>query len=366
VVLGVAGACVLSDPKHCENSGDPCGDGMVCDPCTSSNVATNGCVALGAEVDEDLDAAGCQAASEATTNDDLTVGEESTSTTDNPETMTTTIDLDTTATAGMTDTTADTGPPPTCDEPDGTFEGACEDPRPFCVGGECVECSSGDPLTTCAVAPETVCDPDGACVVCSSEDFSACMGETPYCDTSTGTCVPCTEHAQCGTSACNLFTGACVAGLVVNVAAGQSLSDALVMVTPGGGGTIIVSQGTYDVPLVVTGSVTVAFLANGDDRPVWQRTSGSGSQLRTTGGATVLVDGFDFRLNPTSSDPVIRVDETDSRLWVDRSIIAQNAGAGLRADFDGLAMLRNCFVLGANNRAAVEALMGGDVSRALV
>jgi hypothetical protein len=273
---------------------------------------------------------------------------------------TTTIDLDTTVTEGMTETTATTGPPPTCDEPDGTFEGMCSGTAPFCVGGECVPCSPDEPLTACAQAPETVCDASGECVVCSAEDFSACMGETPYCDTSTSTCVPCTEHAQCGISACNLFTGACVAGPVVNIGAGQSLSDALGMVTPGGGGTIIVGQGTYDVSLVVNGSVTVAFLANGNDRPVWQRTTGAGApQLRATAGATVLVDGFDFRLNTAIADPAIRVDDTDSRLWVDRSIVAQNSGAGLLADFDGLAVLRNCFVLGANNRAAVEALMGG-------
>jgi hypothetical protein len=278
----------------------------------------------------------------------------------------TTSELDTTGSEGVTetlDTTETTGPLPACDEPDGTFGGACSAAAPFCVGGECVPCSQ-DPLTTCTVAPELVCDDSGACVMCSAEDTTACQGETPYCDPGTNACVPCTEHAQCGASACNLFTGACVGGMVVTVGAGQQFTTlaSAVASLAGSDGTMIVYAGTYDEAVTVAAG-TVAFLANPGDAPEWQRTLGLGApQLRVTSNATVLIDGINMLSNDSSVDPALRVD--GASLWLDRSRIAQNDGVAVRAEVSATVMLRNCFVSGTNNLPVLQGIMGSNITAA--
>jgi hypothetical protein len=65
-------------------------------------------------------------------------------------------------------------------------------------------------MASCAVdypdAP--VCDVGGECVECTGEDVSACPVEAPACVGNV--CVPCSEHAQCPDSACNMATGACM------------------------------------------------------------------------------------------------------------------------------------------------------------
>lgn len=262
--------------------------------------------------------------------------------------------LDTTVTEGATQTSA-TGPQSACDEEDGTFEVTCSGTTPFCVSGECVSCSTDEPLRTCPDA--MVCDRNGACVVCTSEDATACSGGTPVCDPDTNACVPCTEHAQCGMAACNLFTGECVQGMVVDVVPGAGALAAAVAAV-GNSGTIVVANGTYDEPVTVGRGATVAFLAAPTAAPQWWRSTGVGApQLRVTGGATVFVDGIDFRLNDGNVDPAIRIDAAGTRFWVDRATIAQNFGVGVRVEGAQL-MMRNGFVGGANNLAALDVVGG--------
>lgn len=278
--------------------------------------------------------------------DDTTLDVDGTTT---PTLESTTVDLDTTASEATTDETTTTGPPPACDEPDGMFGGDCPETSPFCVGGECVPCSTDDVLTMCAQAPQLVCDRSGACVVCSEENTDACEGETPTCDPETNTCAPCTEHAQCGPSACNLFTGACVAGPVITVGPGQQQPNLTSAVTAlgGAGGTILVYDGIYNESVTIGGGAVVAFLANAGDTPEWQRTMGAGGapQLRVTSASTVLLDGIDFRGNTSLVDPALRAD--GASLWVDRSAVAQNEGVAVRAESAATLVLRNCFLSGA-------------------
>jgi hypothetical protein len=276
--------------------------------------------------------------------DDTTLGVDDT-TTQPPET--TTVELDTTASEATTDESTTTGPPPACDEPDGTFGGDCPDTSPFCVSGECVPCSTDNALTVCTRAPELVCDPSGECVMCSEEETAACEGETPTCDPETHTCVPCTEHSQCGPSACNLFTGECVPGQVVTVGVGQQHSNLISAVTAlgAGGGTIIVYDGIYNETLTIGGGAIVAFLANQGDSPNWQRTLGPGApHLRVTAASTVFLDGIELRSNSSSVDPALRVD--GASLWVDRSVIAENQGVAVSAENAATLVLRNSFLGG--------------------
>jgi hypothetical protein len=266
---------------------------------------------------------------------------------------TTTIGLDTTATEGGTQTST-TGPAPACDEPDGTYLGMCPESSPFCVGGECMRCDNADELTRCDVAdgaPGDVCADDGRCVECTAEEHSFCDDTATVCDPETNTCVLCNAHEQCGMSACNLFEGRCVEGMVVNVVPGAgALQAAVTAVTAGGGGTIVLTDGTYDEAIVIGGGAVVAFLSAAGASPQWRHTMGTNApQLRVTGGATVLVDGIEFRLNGSGTDPAIRVDGVGARYWVDRSTIAQNFGVGVRAEGGAELMMRDCFMYGDSN-----------------
>jgi hypothetical protein len=262
----------------------------------------------------------------------------------------TTVDLDTTATEGM-ETSTGTGPPQPC-----MNDAECMDEaRPFCspVLQECVNCAElPDPVAECtSMNPALpVCD-DGVCVQCTAEMAGTCSGATPVCDDATNSCIACTEHAQCGESACNWFNGSCVAGPVVSVGEGDDLAGAVDGL--GGGGTIHLGEGNYDDAVTVGGGVVVAFLAEAGVTPVWQRSGGVGApQLRVTGGATVLMDGIELRNNPSAVDPALRVD--GAMLWVDRATIAQNSGVAVSAEVSAELVLRNCFVGGSTDLAALN------------
>lgn len=289
-----------------------------------------------------------------TSTNDETVTPTTMSSTDGPSS--TTIDPDTTA--GETNTDATTAPPPMCDAPDGTYGDPCPEDAPFCVGGMCNDCDDDAPETSCVKAegaPGSVCAPDGRCVVCTPEDAAVCQGATPICDPETSTCAPCTAHDQCDMgAACNLFTGQCVEGPVVDAVPGAG-SLAAAVASVGAGGTIIVADGTYDEMVTIGSGAIVAFIAAPAASPEWRRTSGVGApQLRVTGAATVLVDGIAFRLNDSTTDPALRIDGADSRAWLDRSSIAQNFGVGVRAEVSAELVMRNCFAGGANNIDALD------------
>lgn len=269
----------------------------------------------------------------------------------------TTIDPDTTGTDGGTETSSTTGVPVDCVEASGEFGAACPENAPFCVDGTCVGCTNpqADGCAETGAPGGDVCDDSGACVVCNEVDATACNEGTPACDPLTNLCVPCTEHSQCGMSACNLFEGTCVMGPVVTVGVGQPDLASAVGALGGGGGTILVNQDTYDEAVVVGGGAVIAFLAEPGQTPVWQRTLGAGApQLRVTGGSTVLIDGIDLRSNDSAVDPALRADGAGSRLWVDRSAIVQNSGQALRAESSATVVLRNSFVGGAVDMTAIS------------
>ena len=352
--LGATQACLtLDNQDHCYvNNAFACADDEVCDPCTSAE-KKHGCVPVGTPLADHAN--GCEGPGVGTDTDPTATTMDPTMSSTVDPTVTTTMDPDTTATDGDTETT--TGPPPMCNEPDGTFEGTCEGNTPFCLAEECSPCSNENPLAMCDDDPgRPVCAPSGACVQCTSA--KECMGGNPYCDPVLNECVPCSEHAHCGDAACNLFTGECVAGPVAHVGMGQThstLGAALGAISAGGGGTIIVHAGTYDEALVVGGGAVVAFLANEGDVVQWRHTDmvETAPQLRLSGDATVLMDEIDMRLNPSPFDPALRVD--GSSLWVDRGIIAQNSGVAVLAQGSADVRLRNCFVAGAVDGAALDA-----------
>ncbi|MCX4248125.1 right-handed parallel beta-helix repeat-containing protein [Paraliomyxa miuraensis] len=180
------------------------------------------------------------------------------------------------------------------------------------------------------------------------------------CDDATSTCVPCTEHGQCGEAACNLFTGACLPGdAVVHVGAGEkygTLSAAVMSFAAGAEGTIIVHAGDYNESVTVDGGRVLAFLAAElgptVDPPRWVRNSGMTPQLTITD-ATVVMDGIQVSGNQSNIPPGVRVD--GGRAWLDRSRIVINLGGGIVAQNASELVLRNCFVGG--DQSDVDAVM---------
>jgi hypothetical protein len=245
---------------------------------------------------------------------------------------------------------------------------------PFCepVSGECVACDgTDDPDAACAgLDPALPLCVGGTCVQCTAAASEACTGKTPVCDDASNTCVPCTEHVQCGGAACNLFTGACLpADAVVHVGAGQeyaTLSAAVMSFAAGAEGTIIVHAGaSYDESITVGGGSVLAFLAADlgpmVEPPRWIRSAGTQPQLTVTD-ATVLMDGMQVSSNASDVPPGVVVD--GGRAWMDRSRIIQNAGGGIVAQSAADLVLRNCFVGG--DESDVDAVVVDDATASIL
>jgi hypothetical protein len=242
-----------------------------------------------------------------------------------------------------------------------------DDARPFCNEvQECVTCeeipdSDGACASVDAGAPLCV---GGQCVQCTAKDASACMGTTPVCDAGSNTCVACSAHDQCGETACNLYTGACLPGDAVVEVGGPkpdypTLAMAVASFAEGAEGTIVVHEGmpSYDQSVIVDGGRVLAFLAAevgpGVDPPRWIRSSGASPQLTVGADSTVLMDGLQLSGNASSAVPGLRVD--GGRAWVDRSRVVTNLGGGIVAQAGAELTLRNCFVGGSvNNVPALE------------
>ena len=238
---------------------------------------------------------------------------------------------------------------------------------PFCgVSGECGTCEgTKDGDAACAgVDPGLPLCVGGACVQCTAAAPEACTGTTPLCDDATNTCVPCTEHGQCGEAACNLYTGACLPGdaeAIAHVGPGQefaSLTLAVASIPADAEGTVVVHQANYDEAVTVDGNRTVAFLAAEGDSPVWGLLAGGMPQLTVPMGSTVLVEGM--QLSGNANDLGLRVD--GGRAWVDRSRIVQNSGGGVLAEAGAELTLRNCFVGGSVNNVAALAVTGATAT----
>ncbi|MEX1362178.1 MAG: hypothetical protein AB1Z98_03585, partial [Nannocystaceae bacterium] len=223
---------------------------------------------------------------------------------------------------------------------------------PFCetASGECVGCDGledGDGACAELDANAPLCF-EGGCVACTTMDPSVCEAQGLVCDDETNTCVPCTEHDQCGEAACNLFDGTCLpADAVVRVGVGRDYTTIEAAVSSFGAGemgTIVVFDGSYNEPITIDGGRVIAFLVNEGDLPEWTRTSGMDAPQLVVSDGTVLIDGLQLSGNDSTADAGILVD--GGRAWLDRSRVVTNLGGGIVAQNAGELVLRNCFVGG--------------------
>ena len=91
-----------------------------------------------------------------------------------------------------------------------TTSASCANPNlPACKAGSCQGCAT-DPDCS-GNASGNACQSTGACGQCSATNQSACVAPTPFCSTTTGTCVGCATSANCAgaTPICDVFTSSC-------------------------------------------------------------------------------------------------------------------------------------------------------------
>jgi hypothetical protein len=250
-----------------------------------------------------------------------------------------------------------TGPMPCMGDED------CPDAAaPFCepVSGECVACDgTDDPDGACAgLDPLQPLCVGGECVACTPENPLVCDEQLLLCDGDTNACVPCTEHGQCGSGACELAVGTCFPPDTVVHVDGDGGQDfmtvAAAVASVGGGlhGVIVVHEqdsGLGYPGAVIDGGKVVALLTAPGEAPVLQGTGGNPG-LTVEGAGTILyVDGLRVSL---SAGLGLRVN--GALAWVDGSRIVQNSGGGVLAENGAELTLRNCFVGGDDNTAAVD------------
>ncbi|MBL9107022.1 MAG: hypothetical protein JNL82_39340 [Myxococcales bacterium] len=222
----------------------------------------------------------------------------------------------------------------------GSVDPACPSGQPYCLAGECVDCSG---IECAAVSPgEPVCNQNsGLCDVCACDDAN------PVCDPEAHTCGKCTAHDQCSGSACDLWTGACMpvaaalwvdmAGACDDAAAGTpdaplcTLGAAFtrVQAAPGEGHAIRVRAGAYEIDASLAipedGLVAVVHATGGDDDPPVTLAAVAGSRAFevATGGA-LLLDGIGVTSGGSDA-----LSCSAGKLWLDRLSVSGVTGHGI-------------------------------------
>jgi hypothetical protein len=280
-------------------------------------------------------------------------------------TGTSTGDTDTNDTGSTTDgeSSSTTGPMPCVSDEECTDADA-----PFCgTVGECGPCSGTmDPDASCLDADPLLplCVGD-TCVACTPENPLVCDEQLLLCDGTTNACIPCSEHAQCSSGACELAAGTCFPeDFVVHVDGdgGQDHTNVAMAVAavPGVHGVIIVHEqdsGLGYPTVLIDNDKTIALLAAPGEAPIIQGTGGNPG-LAVQGAGTILyMNGLEVSLSAMSAVG-LRVD--DAFVWVDRSRITQNSGGGILAENGAQLTVRNCFVGG--NGAGLAGSYGIDVA----
>lgn len=116
-----------------------------------------------------------------------------------------------------------------CTIQDCTRDSECPDSTPVCESASCIACEPGeDGDAACAARnpDRPYCTEAGGCGVCA--DNEQCTTANPVCDTRSGECRPCRDHAECDSGVCYTGNGECADPanvLYVDAAAGSDGGD---------------------------------------------------------------------------------------------------------------------------------------------
>lgn len=250
--------------------------------------------------------------------------------------------------------------------------GDCMDPAaPLCGRqGECVGCSDvagSDAACTelDPMAPLCVAD---ACVACTEGNTEVCEAQGLVCDTETNGCVPCTQHDECPSGACDLLDDAptCLpVDNVLEVGAGQTfetIGEALTAVETMGldPAVLVLHEGADFNEAAEVSSGTVAFIGAVGERPLWAQIGIPMTPTLSATGAGTRVYVSQLRMTGNLGDVALSCD--GAGLHVQRSEIVANSGGAVSAMAACDLRLENSFLGGSvNNVIAVN--VNGSTAR---
>lgn len=232
----------------------------------------------------------------------------------------------------------------------------CDDPTsPICEDMRCSPCTAAIlPDDACALrSPDApVCRDDGACVACTPAKAAACVDATPVCNADTNTCEPCSFHADCPGSACEILTGECFAKTCVRHVDGDGDADSLTLQEAVAGlddDCVVVvhdADGGYpeNVSIDTPDEFSVALVAAEGESPSITGFGGSaGPLLALSDGPTIYVEGLRFAGNVVGE---VGVAADSVKLYLDRVQVVANQGGGVTIANGSLVRMRNCFIGG--------------------
>lgn len=242
----------------------------------------------------------------------------------------------------------------------------CEGGTPYCgPDGECVASCGGtvDPDAACAgkYSEQPICVND-ACVSCAD----GLMLDGPM----TGECLPCTEHYQCESGACDIFEGTCFdPERVVEVGGGgqpNSIEGGLMELQMGVDlrgerRGVLVLGGNFNEAVIIDNEKydAVALIAAQGSDVNWRYEGGVASSTLTVNDAAtrVYLDRVLLRNNTTKSDgQSLRCN--DSHVDIRRSRLIENLGGGIVAQGQCELVVQSSFI-GVNPNETVTTLDGG-------
>lgn len=198
----------------------------------------------------------------------------------------------------------------------------------------------------CTNSAKPVCEPmQKVCVACTADMAGSCGGATPVC--SANACTGCTAHAQCGTLAACLPTGACGDNTnVAYVAAGGNDAGACTLDSPCGTITAAATKGKPYIKVqndlseaVSLDNANVTILAE-PGATIRRSTTGPIFDLRGTSNITIRDLTIREGLGTTGHGIVVGTGEPVN-LILDGVYIVGNTGAGLIVQGGTLSMSRS-------------------------
>ncbi len=232
-----------------------------------------------------------------------------------------------------------------------TASSQCGNVTPICVEEICTSCvpgSGGDSACTAKDSANPICGGDGQCHECT-RSLNCSEPNFPICDLSTFTCQACDNHEQCGSGACEMETGRCIADadvIHVNVAlgsdgpiCGDAADAAACQHLAGDQGAFAKVQGTRRVVVMAPGNYVHDPVLVVDDLQV--RIYGNGAQLLPAGfreGPAMDVSGgsnlqlYDLSLqegNGGSTGAGVLCE--NSQITFNNVTVRENASAGVNA-----------------------------------
>ncbi len=311
---------------------------------------------------------------------------ESTPTDTNPP-ITTTADTETSGSSSVSES-ATSSDSTSGDPSTGMVEPECSPDKQcgaglFCEAEKCVTCDqTPDGDVACAGEdPGTPVCADTACVECTTDKASQCMGNTPVCVDNA--CSACTQHAECPDSACNLETGACFGldyvlyvdrtapcdgALGTMEAPFCKIADSFQAMIDGDvtlGWTVKIKPGSYiEVPLVVPDGALVSFTRWGDGSVKIRAADDAGDTLTIQNASKVFLDRLEFKSNADfngvlcasadvfaddvrfTANRLQGYESTDCNTTINRSVLFDNDGGGLASYGAGTTHVVNSYITG--------------------